>query len=190
MSHVVYRLLPADYGRYRERLLTLDADSRYLRFGCHMKDEIINSLCDGFSTNYTQHKIFVIEDADLNVIAAAHISTVDDPIEIALSVLKAHQQQGMGSTLMRRCIEWCQNRGIEHGSMVCLASNTAVRKLAKRHGVLIVEDGEALAEIKIPVLNSVSVFNETVDTGLSHLDHMSKLQMKFANTLTNILHFK
>ena len=60
--HLVYRLRPEEYHRYRTHLLALDEESRYTRFGIMIKDEIINQLCDRFEANPQDHKIFVIED--------------------------------------------------------------------------------------------------------------------------------
>jgi GNAT superfamily N-acetyltransferase len=189
MAHIVYRLLPADYGRYRKHLLSLDEQSRYLRFGYPIRDEMINILCDKFEANSHQHKIFVIENDDLEVVGAGHISLASDETELAFSVLKEHQGQGMGSALMKRCIEWCQNRSITAGCMVCLTSNEAIKKLAKKHGILVNEGGETLADIQIPELNAVSVISEVVDSNIAKMDHLGKLQRRFARMFAFPLRF-
>ena len=181
--HSVYRLIPQEYPRYRTHLLSLDQESRYKRFGFHISDDVINKLCDGFEANPKQHKIFVIEDEDLNVIGAGHIS-LGDETELAFSVLKEHQGRGIGSALMSRCIEWCQNRNIKGGCMVCLSSNEAIKKLAKKHGILINQGGDTLADISIPESNPYSIYHEIVDSNLAKLDHLGKLQRKFAKMLT------
>jgi RimJ/RimL family protein N-acetyltransferase len=181
--HLVYELPPVEYSKYRKHLLLLDQHSRYKRFGFHISDEVINKLCNGFETNTQQHKIFVIEDEDLNVVAAGHISLGEDT-ELAFSVLPEHQGQGMGSSLMKRCIEWCQNRDIKGGCMVCLSSNEAIKKLAKKHGILINQGGDTLADISIPESNPYSIYHEIVDSNLAKLDHLGKVQRKFAKMLT------
>lgn len=188
--HLVYRLQPHEYYKYRKHLLRLDDASRYLRFGFLIKDETINQLCNKFEVNHKQHKIFVIEDENLDVIAAGHISLEGDQLELAFSVLKEHQKQGMGSSLMKRCIEWCQNRGIKGGCMVCLSTNTAIKKLAGKHGILINEGGETLADIRIPESTATSVISEVIDSNLARLDHLGKTQRKFAKMLAFPLLFK
>jgi GNAT superfamily N-acetyltransferase len=187
MSHLVYKLTPNEYDRYRKHLLALDSHSKYLRFGFHISDEVIADLCTKFAANTSEHKIFVIENNDLDVVGAGHISLEGNNVELAFSVLKDYQKQGMGDSLMKRCIEWCQNRGLDLGCMVCLSSNTAIKKLAAKHGVLINDSGETVANIKIPVANSVSRFSEVIDSNLSKLDHLGKLQQNFVK---NILHFR
>lgn len=190
MPYLVYRLRPSEYYRYRTHLLLLDDESRYTRFGFMIKDETINHLCDKFESNPNDHKIFVIEDEDLNVIAAGHIALEGGETELAFSVLKEHRKKGMGSALMSRCIEWCQNRNIKGGCMVCLSTNTAIKKLAAKHGVLINEGGETLANISIPKSNPASVFHEVVDSNMARIDHYGKIQRNFIKLLTFPLHLK
>lgn len=187
--HTVYELQHTEYDRYRQHLLLLDSHSRYLRFGYAANDAMINIICDRFDRDKAKHKIFVVEDEDLNVIAAGHVA-LDDEVELAFSVLKEHQGRGMGSVLMKRCIEWCQNRGIKTGCMVCLSSNAAIKKLARKHGILVEQDGEAMADIQIPSLDVFSIFNEVAGGNIARLDHLGKLQRKFAKSLTLPLHFR
>ena len=71
MPHLVYRLQPHEYSRYRKHLLALDEASRYTRFGYQVRDEMIDQLCTGFENNPKEHKIFVIENDDLEVVACA-----------------------------------------------------------------------------------------------------------------------
>jgi len=184
MPHLVYRLQPHEYPRYRKHLLALDEESRYTRFGFHIQDAVIEKLCEGFESNPAEHKIFVIEDNDLNVVAAGHISLQGGETELAFSVLREYRNQGMGNSLMARCVEWCQNRGIKGGCMVCLSSNVAIKKLASKHGILVNDGGETLADIKIPESTPSSVINEVVDSNLARLDHLGKIQRKFAKMIT------
>lgn len=190
MPHLVYRLQPHEYKRYREHLLALDEASRHNRFGYTIRDEIIVSLCEQWEENPKEHKLFVIENENLDVVAVGHISLQGGEMELAFSVLKEYQQQGMGSSLMKRCIEWCQNRGINTGCMTCLSSNAAVRKLASKHGVLVNDHGEVMADIKIPESTPASVMHEVVDSNMAKFDHLGKVQRKFARMFTFPLLFK
>ena len=170
-------------------MLALDAASRYLRFGHNASDEVINKLCDRFEANPQQHKLFVIENDDMEAVGVGHISLEGDQMELAFSVLKTYQGQGIGSALMKRCVEWCQNRNIKDGCMTCLSSNDAIKRLASKHGILVQEYGEVLADIKIPDPNAFSVMHEMVESNVARLDHLGKLQRKFARTVTFPLRF-
>jgi GNAT superfamily N-acetyltransferase len=189
MSHIVFELPYHEYDRYRAHLLALDNESKYLRFGYQIQEETINALCDKFEENFGSHRVFVIENEELEVVGAGHISLEDRPVELAFSVLKQYQGRGMGSSLMSRVVEWCQNRGIKTGCMVCLKNNAAVKKLAQRHGILIAEGGEALADINIPTLTTVSLLHEAAVNGLAKIDHLGKLQRRFAKMVTFPLQF-
>jgi GNAT superfamily N-acetyltransferase len=181
--HLVYRLRPDEYYKYRKHLLSLDEASRYTRFGFMIRDETIEQLCDKFESNPKEHKIFAIEDEELDIVAAGHISLEGGETELAFSVLKEYRKQGMGSSLMKRTIEWCQNRNIKGGCMVCLSTNVAIKRLAGKHGVLINEGGETLANIIIPEPTPTSVMHEVVDSSMARLDHAGKLQRKFVRSL-------
>jgi GNAT superfamily N-acetyltransferase len=183
--HSVYRLRSDEYNRYRKHLLALDSDSRYTRFGYMIKDEVIEQLCDRFEADPKNHKIFVIENEQLEVVAAGHIALEDDTTELAFSVLKEYRKQGMGDALMNRTIEWCQNRNIQGGCMICLSTNAAIKALAKKHGLLINQGGETMANIIIPEATPASVMHEIVESNMARLDHMGKVQRNFVKSLYN-----
>jgi GNAT superfamily N-acetyltransferase len=189
MPHIVFELPYHEYDRYRTHLLALDEESKYLRFGYQIQEETINALCDKFKENFQRHRVFVIENEELEVVGAGHISLEDRPIELAFSVLKPYQGKGLGHSLMSRVVEWCQNRGIKAGCMVCLKHNVAIKKLAQQHGILINDGGETLAEIQIPDANAVSLMHEATVNNIAKFDHLGKLQRKFAKMATFPLQF-
>jgi GNAT superfamily N-acetyltransferase len=150
-----------------------------------IKDEVIEQLCDRFEADPKNHKIFVIENEQLEVVAAGHIALEDDTTELAFSVLKEYRKQGMGDALMNRTIEWCQNRNIQGGCMICLSTNAAIKALAKKHGLLINQGGETMANIIIPEATPASVMHEIVESNMARLDHMGKVQRNFVKSLYN-----
>jgi GNAT superfamily N-acetyltransferase len=150
-----------------------------------IKDEVIEQLCDRFEANPRDHKIFVIENEALEVVAAGHIALEGGETELAFSVLKDYRKQGMGDALMKRTIEWCQNRNIKGGCMVCLSTNAAIKALAKKHGLLINQGGETMANIIIPEATPASVMHEIVESNMARLDHLGKVQRNFVKSLYN-----
>lgn len=190
MSHVIYRLPPSELHRYRTHLLCLDEESKYLRFGFYIKTDTIRDLHKRWMANPEKHIVFVIENDDLEVVGVAHISLEEDPAELAFSVFKECQGQGMGDALMKRAIEYCQNRGIKHGCMVCLTSNDKIKKLAKKNGIVVVnEDGESKAEIQMPDASAMSLWHEAVENNVAKIDHLGKAQRKLAKMFTLPLRF-
>ena len=181
MSYTIYKLQPHEFDRYKTHLISLDIESRYMRFGFHIRDETISELCDKWKNNSRQHKVFVVEDNDLNVVGVAHVSLEDEVPELAFSVFKEHQGQGMGDALMKRAIEYCQNKGIKAGCMVCLGINDKIKNLARKNNVLVkTEDGDSYGQVQIPDPTPVSYWHEYVEDSLSKIDHLGKAQRKFA----------
>lgn len=190
MTDFVYRLAPSEYDRYTEHLLQLDQDSRYTRFGYAVTDELIRSLGERIKNNHKAHKIFVIENRDLEIVGAGHIAFDGDSTELAFSVLTDYRQQGLGSKLMERCIEWCQNRNIKNVKMVCLSTNTAIKRLAAKHGVLVSQHGETLATLRIPDPTPFSIGHEVVESQIANVIHLDRLNKKLLEDHPFFLFFK
>ena len=174
MPHVVRRVLENEYPKYRKHLLALDADSRLLRFGFIVSEEVLNHLCDNFEEDHEHHILFCIENSNLEFIAIGHISTKGE-MELAFSVLKEHQAQGMGDALMRRCIQWCRTHGILKGCMVCLSHNGAIRHLCTKHGIHFHSShGETEANIELDTPSIITYVSEATDSNLGAMDYVSK----------------
>lgn len=187
--YTVYRLTPKEFDRYRQHLLNLDTEARYMRFGFSAPDDLINFVCDKIDTNPQQHKIFVIENQDLEVVAAGHIALTNGNVEFAFSVIKEYRKQGMGQTLLKKCIQWCQNRNIKQGMMVCLANNLPMRRLAHKEGLTISTlDGESEAVVTLPDATVYTIFKELVENNWSALDHRGKLNVNFAKNFLKTIY--
>ena len=191
MTFVVRRVLPNEYPKYTAHLLALDADSRYLRFGFNVKDETLLRLCEGFEKNPKQHVLFCIEDYELNFIAIGHVAKGDE-MELAFSVLKEYQGQGIGDKLMKRCIRYCRTHKILKGNMVCLSHNKAIKHLCTKNRIHFTNDhGESEANIHLdePSLNTYINESLAINSGaLDYLGKRAKLPWTLASkTLDNIL---
>jgi len=174
----VRRVLPHEYSKYRKHLKALDEASKYLRFGYHVQDEIIDKLCAKFESEPEKNILFAIENDDLDFIAVGHIA-LQDEMELAFSVLKGYQGQGMGSLLMKRVIQWCRTQGKLKGCMVCLSTNSVIKHLCTKHGIHMQNDhGETLADIELDSPNITTYINEAADVNLAVVDYMGKRMAK------------
>lgn len=174
MPHTVRRVLPHEYQKYRAHLKSLDSESLMLRFGYQIRPEVIDTLCDGFERNHEHHILFCIEDNNLDFLAVGHIA-LDHSMELAFSVLKEHQGQGLGSALMRRCIQWCRTHNVLSGDMVCLSHNRAIRHLCTKHGIHMTSSrGETLAEIHLDPAGPDTYFEEAIDRNAAVIDWLTK----------------
>jgi GNAT superfamily N-acetyltransferase len=173
-------VLPHEYAKYRKHLKGLDPASKHMRFGYVVSDEIIDQLCAKFETNVENNILFCIENDDLDFIGIGHIAFQDDQMELAFSVLKGYQGQGMGNHLMKRVIQWCRTHGNLKGCMVCLSSNAAIKHLCLKYGIHIQsEHGETLADIELDSPNITTYLTEATDSNLAVMDYLGKRMPKF-----------
>lgn len=170
----VRRVLPHEYGKYRTHLKALDVDSKVLRFANPLSDDIIDKLCDGFEAHPDQHVLFAIENEHLDFVAIGHIA-LEGEMELAFSVLKEYQGQGMGNKLMQRCIQYCRTHNKLSGCMVCLSTNSKIKHLCAKYGISMENDhGETSADIKLPAPTPSTYFDEAAATNLGAFDYMTK----------------
>lgn len=174
MLTTVRRVLPHEYGKYRTHLKSLDADSKVLRFGYPVTDYVLDQLCDKFEANTSKHILFAIENADLEFVAIAHIA-LDSEMELAFSVLKEYQGQGLGNMLMKRAIQWCRVNNIRKGEMICLSTNQVIRHLCAKYGIIMTSaQGETLATIELDSPKFDTYIAEATDINLAVADYFGK----------------
>lgn len=177
----VRRVLANEYPKYRKHLKALDRESKTLRFANPLSDDVIDDLCDGWEQDHEHNILFAIENENLDFVAVAHIA-IDEKheMELAFSVLKEYQGQGMGNHLMKRAIQWCRTHGFLHGSMVCLSTNSVIKHLCTKYGIhMQSEYGETLADIELdhPSLNTYVA--EAASSNLAMMDYWGKRMPKF-----------
>ena len=174
----VRRVLPHEYPKYRKHLKQLDASSKYLRFGYHIQDDMIDKLCAQFEAEPEKNILFAIENDDLDFIGVGHIA-IQEEMELAFSVLKGYQGQGMGGLLMKRVIQWCRTHGKLRGCMVCLSTNSVIKHLCTKYGIHMQnEHGETMADIELDSPNITTYITEATDSNLAVIDYLGKRMPK------------
>ena len=90
--------------------------------------------------------------------------------ELAATVARANQ-----------LVEYCQNKGIKNGCMVCLGVNDKIKNLARKNNVLVTSElGDSYGQVEIPPPTPVSYWHEYVADSFAKIDHLGKAQRKFA----------
>ena len=174
MLTTVRRVLPHEYAKYRTHLKSLDAESKVLRFGYTVSDYIIDTLCDKFEANPDKHILFAIENEQLEFVAMGHIS-LEGEMELAFSVLKDYQGQGMGNRLIKRCIQYCRTHNVLKGCMVCLSTNNRIKHLCSKYGITMENEmGETLATIELPRADVYTYVEEATSANMAVVDYFSK----------------
>ena len=176
----VRRVLNHEYSKYRKHLKALDGASKHLRFGYIIQDEMIDKLCDQWEADHEHNILFCIENDDLDFVAVGHIA-LQDNMELAFSVLKGYQGQGMGNHLFKCVIQWCRTHDHLKGCMVCLTSNSVIRHLCLKYGIhMTSEHGETLADIELDSPKLDTFVSEATDSNLAVMDYLGK---RFAKPL-------
>jgi RimJ/RimL family protein N-acetyltransferase len=167
--------------RHREditrHLLLLPAEDRRLRFGRHMRDDMIREYVDGI--NFERDRVFGVQDADLNLIGFAHLAL--DPAsrvaELGVSVDPSARGKGYGFALLERVVLHATNLGYRVLFMYCLAENGIMMHLARKAGLtLVVEAGEADARLKLDRVTPGDMFKEAMADQFALVDCMLKQQ--------------
>jgi RimJ/RimL family protein N-acetyltransferase len=159
------KLWPTETEKFRDHLLRLDKESRRMRFAHGVSDTFI---ADYASRMHDMGSLVFGLIIDGEVRAAAELRKLGDTwgteAEAAFSVESAFQDQGIGSELMGRVIRAARNRGLQRLYMSCLAENSKMQAIARKHEAdLRFEYGEVVGEIVPETPNYFSILAEAVE---------------------------
>ena len=174
----IRKLWPTETDQFRDHLLRLDRDNRRLRFAHGVSDTFI---ADYASRMNEMGSIVYGYSADGQIRAAAELRKLGDAwgeeAEAAFSVEAAFQDQGIGSDLMGRVIRAARNRGIQRLWMSCLAENSKMQAIARKHEAdLRFEYGEVIGEIVPQDANYFSMIAEAVEDRVGFMMAVLDLQ--------------
>src|SRR3954451_10925903 len=161
------KLLPTESVRYRDHLLRLSADDRHARFCGLGSDETIMRYCRAIDWRFTTLIGFFAD----GVLRGAGELRSDprfwpDHGKIAFSVEPGFQGRGIGGILQHRILTVARNRSIRAVTLICLAGNLRMRRLALRHADKItIDEGEATAVLHLPWPTQATLAEEMIDDG-------------------------
>ena len=161
----IRKLWPNETEKFRDHLLRLDKDSRRMRFAHGVSDHFITD----YASRMNQMGSIVygyVPDGEVRACAELRKLGEDWGVEAeaAFSVEKVFQDQGVGSDLMGRVIRAARNRGIQRLYMSCLAENSKMQAIAKKHEAdLRFEYGEVIGEIVPETSNYFSMLVEAME---------------------------
>lgn len=167
----IRKLWPTETDKFRDHLLRLDKESRHMRFA--------HGVSDAFIEDYAARMaemggiVYGYFDGE-EVRAAAELKKLGDlwgrEAEAAFSVEPSLQDHGIGTELMGRVIRAARNRGVQHLCISCLAENSKMRAIARKHEAeLRFEYGEVIGEIVPEGANYFSLLAEAVDDRFGYM---------------------
>lgn len=174
----IRKIWPTEIPKFRDHLMRLDKDSRRMRFAHGVSDGFIEDyasrMCEMGSVVYGYY-------VDGEVHAAAELRKLGDSwgpdAEAAFSVERNFQDKGVGSDLMGRVIRAARNRGVQRLYMSCLAENSKMQAIARKHEAdLKFEYGEVIGEIVPSEANYFSLLQEAVEDRVGYMLAVLDLQ--------------
>ncbi|MGE3065764.1 MAG: GNAT family N-acetyltransferase [Hyphomicrobiaceae bacterium] len=178
----IRKLWPTETDKFRDHLLRLDKESRRLRFAHGVSDAFIEDYASRMSDMGSI--VYAFLDGG-QVRAAAELRKLGDiwgpEAEAAFSVEKGFQDQGIGTELMGRVIRTARNRGVQRLYMSCLAENSKMQAIAKKHEAdLRFEYGEVIGEIVPDSPNYFSMFAEAMEDRVGFMLAVLDLQNRIS----------
>jgi GNAT superfamily N-acetyltransferase len=127
-SHIEY------LREYAEHLKNLADEDRYTRFGFAASSATIDSMILNILYHQDDHHIFTYY-TDSHIVGFGHLAREGDAWELAVSVEKEYQGQGIANELMDHMIAWGKTHGVEVLYMHCITENQKIQHLARKHGL-------------------------------------------------------
>ena len=165
---------------YAQHLKGLNSEDRYTRFGYSVKDETIDQIILNVLYHPQDHHLFVAE-VDNKIVGFGHLAREGADWELAVSVDRDCQGQGIGNALMDEMIKWGKIHNVHSVFMHCITENRKIQHLARKHGLRTVErsGAEITAQVELPNPTIVDYTRNYLEEQKKLISEMTELQKKF-----------
>jgi N-acetylglutamate synthase-like GNAT family acetyltransferase len=123
-----------DWPKIRRFFKELDSTSRYMYFGGHVSDDIIDRVWERFESRDSD-KFFVVDLGD-QIIGMCQVACVKNHGEISVAVHPDHRQQSIAHSLVERAVVWCKTHDILDLMMFCLPNHNIIQRIIQKHNLL------------------------------------------------------
>jgi len=123
-----------DWPKIREFFKHLDETSRYMYFGGHVSDDVIDSLWARFESRDSD-KFFVV-DLGNQIIGVCQVAHFDSHAEVSVAVDRRHRRKGIAHALTERAVIWCKTHDIQDLMMFCIPDNNVIQRIIQKHNLL------------------------------------------------------
>lgn len=181
----IYKI--SDYARH---LKNLNKEDRYSRFGYSISDHNIDQLILEMCYHPKDHELWYAVNDDSRVGWGHMAKNTDGSWELAVSVDKEFQRQGIANMLVNEMIVWAKFHHIPEVYMHCIEDNRIIQHLANKHELKTKQrgDGERTAAIEVPepsfFENNTQLFKEQAEI----VAEINRLRGKLANLWLNSSH--
>lgn len=185
----VQKIMPQFFKKQiAEHLYRLEGEDRRLRFGYAIKNDAIDRYVDRMTE---KDIIFAIFDLDMQIIALAHFSLLNDgTAELGLSVNKDNRGQSFGSKLFHRALITAKILGIKEVFVQCLIDNKVMQHLAKKHKMKLAihySAGEAEGRLEVEPPMPIEIVEHALTQHVTLYDFAFKANMSALRSTAKII---
>jgi len=169
---------------YSQHLKNLTEEDKVSRFGYKASDHSIDQMILSMCYNPTEHELWYARKETQRVGWGHMAKNHDGSWELAVSVQKDFQRQGIGNKLIREMLDFAKFHNISEVYMHCIEDNRIIQHLASKNELTTRErgDGERTAAIEIPQPNMFEVNSQLWKEQQSIFNEFGKLR----NRLTQL----
>lgn len=176
-------------AEYSKHLKSLAPEDKASRFGHVISDYAIDQLMLRMVYNPDDHELFC---AMMNneIVGWGHLAKSDnDSWELAVSVSKDYQRNGIGNKLINEMLTFAKFHKIDQIYMHCIESNTVIQHLASKNNLTTRERGfgERTAAIELNKLNIFEANEQLLKEQAEILSQIATLRLKLADIWANAL---
>ena len=170
---LIAQLGPHHRARVLQHFAGLSASDLWLRFGYVVTEEALRRYVRHL--HFSRDALFGIFDDEAQLLALGHLgfdkSAASKTAEFGLSVIPEMRRRGFGLRLLKRAAAHARNRGATHLMMTYVPENEALKNLAQRAAMHLVQDqDEPRAYLKLAPPSAASLMDETFSEMLAAID--------------------
>lgn len=169
-------------GQYSAHLKALTPEDKISRFGYPASDHSIDQLVLNMCYHPADHELWYARD-DGERVGWGHMAKNDDGSwELAVSVNKDYQRQGIGNQLITEMLAWAKFHHITEVYMHCIEGNRVIQHLAIKNELRTRScgDGERTASIEVPQPTLLETNSQMFKEQKEIFDEFGKLRNRLA----------
>lgn len=168
---------------YSKHLKSLAEEDKISRFGMKVSDYNIDQLILSMVYHPKDHELWYVKVDDVRVGWGHMAKNNDGSWELAVSVQKEYQRQGIGDALMAEMLAWAKFHHIPEVFMHCIEDNKVIQHLARKHELETRERGagERTAAIEVPEPGFIESQTQLLKEQAEIVGEINKLRGKLAN---------
>ena len=167
---------------YSKHLKSLAEEDKISRFGMKVTDYNIDQLILSMVYHPKDHELWYVKVDDVRVGWGHMAKNNDGSWELAVSVQKEYQRQGIGDALMAEMLAWAKFHHIPEVFMHCIEDNKVIQHLARKHELETRERGagERTAAIEVPEPGFIESQTQLLKEQAEIVGEINKLRGKLA----------